>query len=159
MYFWHVSKEEIQKWVESKEKEFTERENKTPQLSVKDWLQRYIFTNLHESFFSTFPIELHTWLSILVENETFSRSVRPMEWTPEAIQRLQQIDNPISCVVYFWLNSLLEGLVTEFAMDTLKSYNEVEWYFFKGYRGKYLKSLTLCIKMLLCEKGKLRINA
>ena len=49
--------------------------------------------------------------------------------------------------------------MTEFIVDTLKAYNEAEWYFFKGYRGKYLKSLSLCIKLLLCEKGKLRIDA
>ena len=47
----------------------------------------------------------------------------------------------------------------EFVVDTLKAYSEEERYFFKGYRGKYLKSLSFCIKMLLCEKGKLRIDA
>ena len=89
MYFWHLSKEEIQKWVESKEKEFAERENKNPRLSVEDWIQRYIFTDLHENFFVTFPVELHACLLRLVENETFSRSVRPTKWTLEAIQRLE----------------------------------------------------------------------
>ena len=49
--------------------------------------------------------------------------------------------------------------MTEFVVDMLKAYSEVECYFFKGYRGKYLKSLSLSIKMLLCEKGKLRIDA
>ena len=159
MCFWNPSKEEIQKWVETKEKEFAKIENINPRLSVKDWLQRYIFANLHESFFATFPGELHAWLSRLGDNETFSRRVRPTEWTPKEIQRLERIDNPISRVVDYWLNSLLERFVTEFTMDMLKAYSEVEQYFFKGYWGKYLKSLTLCIKMLLCEKGKLRIDA
>ena len=59
------------------------------------------------------------------------------------IQRLEQIDNPISRVVDFWLNSLLEGFVTEFTVDTLKAYSEAERIFFKGYCGKYLKSLNL----------------
>ena len=88
MCFWNPSKEEIQQWVESKEKQFTERENINPQLSTEEWLQKYIFTDLHESFFATFPIELHAWLSRLVENKTLSRRVRPMEWTLEEIQRL-----------------------------------------------------------------------
>jgi len=71
---------------------------------------------------------------------------------------LEQIDNFVSRVVDFWLNSLLEGFVTEFVVDTLKSYNEAERYFFKGYRGMYLNSLRLWIKMLLCEKGILRLD-
>ena len=62
MCFWHPLEKEIQKWVESKEKEFAERENINPWLSVEDWLQRYICTDLHESFFATFPSELHAWL-------------------------------------------------------------------------------------------------
>ena len=159
MYFWNPSKEEIQQWVESKQKEFAERENRNPRLSVEDWLQRYIFTNLHESFFAMFPSELYAWLSRLAENATFSQRLRPTEWTPEAIQRLERANNPISRAVDYWLNSLLEGFVTEFVVDTLKAYNEVERYFFKGYQGKYLKTLSLCIETLLCEKGKLRIDA
>ena len=106
-----------------------------------------------------FPSELRAWLSRLAENETFSRRLRPTEWTLEAIQRLEQADNSISHAVDYWLNSQLDEFITEFAVDTLKAYNEVKRYFFKGYWGKYLKSLTLCIKMLLCEKGKLRIDA
>ena len=72
---------------------------------------------------------------------------------------MERTDNPISRAVDFWLNSLVEGFVIEFAVDTLKAYSEADLYFFKGYRGKYLKSLSFCIKMLLCEKGKLRIDA
>ena len=113
---------------------------------------------MHESFFATFPNELHAWLSRLAENATFSRRLRPTEWTPEAIQRLEQTNNPISRTVDYWMNSLLDGFVIEFVVDMLKAYSEADRYFFKGYRGKYLKSLSLCIKMPLCEKGKLRID-
>ena len=68
---------------------------------MEDWLQRYIFTNLHEIFFATFPPELHVWLSRLAENATFSRSDRPTEWTLEVIQRLKRTDNSISYAVDF----------------------------------------------------------
>ena len=34
MWFWHPSKEEIENWVEAKEKEFVEKENKNPKLSI-----------------------------------------------------------------------------------------------------------------------------
>ena len=59
---------------------------------------------------------------------------------------MEQIDNSVSRAVDFWLNNLLEGFVTEFAVDMLKAYNEVERYFFKGYRSKYPNSLSLWIK-------------
>ena len=82
-----------------------------------------------------------------------------MEWTLEVMQRLKKIDNSISRVVDFWINSLLEGFVTEFAVDMLKAYSEEDRLFFKGYCGKYLNSLNLWIKMLLCEQGVLRLDA
>ena len=78
-------------------------------------------------------------------------------WTPELIQTVKSIDNPISWVVDFWFASVLEVFITEFAVDQRKSFSEVERYFFKGYRGKYLSSLNLSIKMLLHEKGVMDI--
>ena len=111
MWFWHPSKEEIEKWVEVKEKEFTEKENINPRLSTEDWLQRYIFTDLHEIFFATFPSELHAWLSRLVENKNSTHSDRPMEWTPEVINRLKRTNNSISRAIDFWLNSSWKDLL------------------------------------------------
>ena len=66
---------------------------------------------------------------------------------------MKNIDNPLTRTVDFWLVSVLEGFVTEFAVDQRKRFSEAERYFFKGYRGKYLISLNLSIKMLLYEKG------
>ena len=91
------------------------------------------------------------WLSRLEENKNSSHSDKHVEWTPEVIQRLKKTDNSISRAVDFWPNSLLEGFVTEFTVDTLTIYSEAERLFFKGYHGKYLNSLNLWIKMLLCE--------
>ena len=159
MWFWHPSEEEIENGVDTKEKEFVEEENKNNILSIEDWLQRYLFIDLHKIFFTTFPSELHAWLLRLAERETSTHSDRPMEWTLEVIQRLEPTNKSISCVVDFWLNNLLEGFVTEFAVDTLKAYIKAERYFFKGYCGKYLNSLSLWIKIMLCEKGILRLDA
>ena len=107
MWFWHPSKEEIENQVEAKEKEFAEKENKNPKLSLEDWLQRYLFTDLHEIFFATFPYELQAWLLRVVDSETSNRSDRPTQWTLEEIQRLEQTYNSISCTIEFWMNSLL----------------------------------------------------
>ena len=78
---------------------------------------------------------------------------RNIVWKLELIQTVKNLDNPIMRTVDFWLASVLEGFVTEFAVDQRKSFSEAERYFFKGYHNKYLKSLNLSIKMLLHEKG------
>jgi hypothetical protein len=48
---WFPSKTKIQKWIEDKEKDFAESQNKNPNLSTEDWLEIYIFTDIHEIFF------------------------------------------------------------------------------------------------------------
>ena len=156
MFRWHPTKEEIDQWVSSKEREFAVKENKSPRLSTEDWLQKHIFTELHEIFFVTYAIELYEWLSKLNDNHVL-RKKRNIVWTPELIQILKRVDNPISRAVDLWLASLLEGFITEFAVDQRKSFSEAERYFFKGYRGKYLNSLNSSLKMLLHEKGVLDI--
>lgn len=160
MWFWHPSKEEIENWVEAKEKEFVEQEKSNTRLSLqKIGYRGMFFSDIHEVFFATFYIELHSWLSRLAENETSTHSDRPTDWTPEVIHKLKKIDNYISRVVYFWLKSLLGGFIIEFVVETLKAYSEAKRVFFKGYHGKYLNSLNLWIKMLLCKQGILRLDA
>jgi hypothetical protein len=45
-----------------------EKENRNPQMSKKQWMQRYVYIDLHEFFFGEFPIILIEWLEISVEN-------------------------------------------------------------------------------------------
>ena len=82
-----------------------------------------------------------------------------MEWTPEAIEVLKKVDNSISRVVDYWIARILEGFVTEFVIDQVKSYSEVERHFFRGPRGKFLISLSLWIKMPLCDHGILMLRS
>jgi hypothetical protein len=42
-------------------------------------------------------------------------------------------------------------------VDTLKSYSQEEAHFFGGFQFKFLNNLSLHIKMLLAEKGVLRM--
>ena len=67
--------------------------------------------------------------------------------------------NSISRVVDYWFGSILGGYITEFAVDTVKSYSVAEREVFKGPRGKYINSLKLWTKMLLCKKGVLRMDS
>ena len=81
-----------------------------------------------------------------------------MSWTLEIIQELQETDNKASRAVRVWLDSILEGYITEFMVDNNKSYSESERKFFNGPRGRFLLSLQLSIKMLVCEKGILKMH-
>ena len=83
----------------------------------------------------------------------------PKSWMLELIQWLKSVNNKISCVVDYWVDSILEGYITEFTVNTTKSYNVVERELFKGIQDRYLKSLKLCIKILLCEKRVSRMNS
>ena len=53
-------------------------------------------------------------------------------WTLNLIQELQEIDNKESRAVEMWLDSILEGYITEFAVNTNKSFSEAERDFFNG---------------------------
>lgn len=83
---WNLSKKEIQDWQELKEREFEDQENINPHLTSKAWLQKYIFTNQHEIFFASFPIEMYEWISRLTKRNTYFKGGEPSVWTPELIQ-------------------------------------------------------------------------
>ena len=102
--------------------------NKSPRLSTKAWLQKHIVTDLHTIFFATFGNELYDWLSKLTDTSIFKKK-RNIIWTPELVQTMENLDNPIMRAVDFCLASVLEGFVTEFAVDQRKSFSEAERYF------------------------------
>ena len=56
------------------------------------------------------------------------------------------------------MDSILEEYINEFIVDIDKSYNEVEREFFNGPRGRFLLSLQLSIKMLICKRGILKMH-
>ena len=57
------------------------------------------------------------------------------------------------------MDSILEGYITKFVVDTTKSYSEAEREFFRGPRGEFLNYLKPWTKMLLCKKGVLRMES
>ena len=95
MFCWNPTKEELNLWVGSIEREFDVKENKSPTLSTEDWLQKHIFTDLHTIFFVTYGNELYDWLSKLTDQHIFKKK-RNIVWKPELIQTFMSIDNPIS---------------------------------------------------------------
>ena len=135
MFCWHPTRDELNQWVGSEEKQFAEQENKSLRRSTEAWLQKHIFTDIHAIFFATCGNELYDWLSKLTDTSIFKKK-RNIVCTPELIQTVNNLNNPITRIVDFYLASVLEGFVTEFAVEQRKSFSKAERYFFKGYRGK-----------------------
>lgn len=79
-------------------------------------------------------------------------------WTPYLVKHLKGSKNKAAKVVNYWIDNILGGFTIEFVIDTFVSYREVEHRFFKGQRGKYLKTLKTWIKVLLCEKWVMPLN-
>ena len=71
MWLWHPELSEIKAWFETKAKEFAEAEKRNPNRDSEAWLQKYIYTNVHEVFFANFPLELHLWVEILVDSTRY----------------------------------------------------------------------------------------
>jgi hypothetical protein len=152
------SKTEIQKWIEELERDFIEAQNKNPTIFTKDWLGRYIFTDVHEIFFAGVHKELYKWLARLADTWFEIRSRPPVVWTMVLIKKVKRIDNVASREVDLWFDSTIGGYITKFSIDIVVSYSQAERYFFKGPRGKFLHFLKLKIKMLLHEKNILKIQ-
>ena len=132
--------------AQQKEQNFAEEKNQNPRINTEDTLQRYIFTYLHKIFFAEFLIIFYEWVSRIVERKNYFKGDQPTS------------QNSISKIFDYWFDSILGGYITEFLVDTVKSYSAAEREFFQGPRGKFLNSLRLWTKMLLCEKGMLRME-
>jgi hypothetical protein len=75
------------------------------------------------------------------------------------IAQLQQVKNKFTCIVDFWLDSIVVGFITEFVVDTMKSYNAAEYEFLKGPRGRYIRSLYTSINILLYKNGMMTMES
>jgi hypothetical protein len=148
---WFPSKTEIQKWIEYQEKDFIEAQNKNPNLSKKDWLDKYIFTDIHKIFFGGIHQEIYDWITRLGDTQFEIRPRPPMFWTLTLIKKVKRVDNIVSRAMDLWFDSTIGGYIIKFVVDKVESYSQVDRYFFKGPRGKFLHFLKLRIKMLLHE--------
>jgi len=60
-------------------------------------------------------------------------------------------------IVDFWLDNIVTGFITEFAVDITKYYNATKKEFLKGTRGRYIRLLYTSIKILLYKKGVMKM--
>lgn len=146
------TKEEIEDWLDQKLHELLIQENKTPQISKKSWLDHYIYTEIHEIFFTTFSSELYDWIVRLADIQGRCKLDQPIVWTLESVRKVEASEYKIVQAVNHWLDQIIGVFITEFTIDMTVSYSEAERCFLKGPRGKYIKYLNTQIKMLLCEK-------
>ena len=75
------------------------------------------------------------------------------------VHEVTSVSNPISRAVDFWVDSILQGYITEFVIDTITSYSEAERDFFQGPQRRYLLSISTWIKLLAYEKGLLHLDS
>jgi hypothetical protein len=52
---WNQTKEEIVRWLEKKELEFAQKDNRNLNLTPCKYMDKYVLSNLHELFFFYFP--------------------------------------------------------------------------------------------------------
>jgi hypothetical protein len=68
---WNPMKVEIERWLKTKELEFVQKDNKNPKLTPCKYLDKYVFSDLHEVFFCDFPHLLQEWLLRLKEQPPY----------------------------------------------------------------------------------------
>ena len=61
-------KKEIEGWLYRKIHEFVVQENRNPRVSKEQWLERYLYMEIHKIFFASFPFELYEWITKLADS-------------------------------------------------------------------------------------------
>jgi hypothetical protein len=121
-------------------------------------MDKYVFNDLHEVFLYDFPHVLQEWILRLKHNHPTNR-IRQLEWNLVETTQLQQVNNKFMHAIDFWLDSIVAGFITKFAVDTAKSYNETKKEFLKGPRGRYIRSLYTSIKILLYNNSVMTMES
>ena len=101
-------------------------------MSTEKWIDEYIYFDIHDIFFAEFPILLHEWLRRLATKQTKFQRREIVEWSDQLVHEVTSVSNFVSRAVDFWVDSILQGYITKFAVDTITSYSEDERNFFQG---------------------------
>ena len=98
---------------------------------------------------------LHEWFSRLETRQTIFHRREVVEWSDQLVPEITSVSNPISRAVDFWVDSIYQGYIIEFAVATITSYSEATRKIFQGPRRRYFLSIRTWIKMLVYENGVL----
>ena len=100
-------------------------------------MDEYIYLDIHEIFLAEFPIVLHEWLSRLARRPTNFHRREAFEWSDRLVRKVTSVSNTISRAIDFWVDSILQGYITDFAVEAITSYSEDERIFIQGPRRRY----------------------
>ena len=75
---------------------------------------------------------LHECFSRLARRQTNFHRREIVEWNHQLVCKVTSVSNTISRDVDFWVDSILQGYITEFAVEAITSYSDVEIKFFQG---------------------------
>lgn len=88
------------------------QENRKPQLLKGEWLDFYLYTEIHEIFFASFPTEMYEWIVKLADSQGRWKRDGPLVWTPDLACRLEASEDNIVHVFYHWLDRIIGGFIT-----------------------------------------------
>ena len=92
---WNPTKKELEDWWDLKLHEFAVQENKNSWILEEQWLNRYIFIDIHKIFFVTFLIELYEWITKFADSVGRCRLDQPIVWTPKLVRRLEATEDKL----------------------------------------------------------------
>ena len=118
--------------MDKKIHEFATQENRTPQVSEKRWLDRYVYMEIHGIFFASFPFELYEWIARLADSHGRCKLDQSIVWTPELVRKLDASKDKIVRAMDHWLDWIIGGFITEFVVDTTVNYSKAKQCFLKG---------------------------
>jgi hypothetical protein len=99
-------KEEIERWLIVQELDISHKYNRIPRFNPRQYLERYVFNEIHESFFSDFTTLLQEWITQLKYTHLTNRVIS-MEWTEESITWLKRVNNKFTHIVDFWIDNIV----------------------------------------------------
>ena len=99
LYHWNPTKKGLEEWLDRKIHDFTTQENRNPRLSKEEWLDCYLYMEIHEIFFASFPSELYEWITKLENSKGRCRLKKPIVWTLDFLRRLEASEDKIMHIV------------------------------------------------------------
>lgn len=99
-HHWNPTKKEIEGWLDRRIHKFTMQENMNLRLSKEEWLDCYLYTEIHEIFFASFPTELYEWITKLANSQGRWNLDNSIVWIPELVRRLEALEDKIARAAY-----------------------------------------------------------
>jgi hypothetical protein len=66
---WNPTKQDIERWLTTKDLKFSQKEYRNSKYILRQYLEMYVFIDLHEVFFYYFTHFLQEWILILKDNQ------------------------------------------------------------------------------------------